>query len=195
MRDFDKLSTAANNAGKTTIMILATNTGSEPMNDQAQTAATRSAANGTGFARAIRGLALMSIVALLAACSSGDGGTDVTIGSGQSSGGGAGGSTGGDPVTVDYPVFYVKRPAPDPEDEDVTDDPRKLLRFEIGADLYTRPTASPSSPETNITQGETQGLGDVRDVDVNFDGTKVVFAMRARFIEDADEADQPTWNI
>ena len=29
----------------------------------------------------------------------------------------------------------------------------------------------------------------------NFDGSKVVFAMRAQFIEDADEEDQPTWNI
>ncbi|MET0536091.1 MAG: hypothetical protein ABW171_17885, partial [Steroidobacter sp.] len=39
------------------------------------------------------------------------------------------------------------------------------------------------------------GLGDIRDVDVNYDGSKVVFSMRARFIEDADEEDQPTWNI
>src|SRR5262249_16088556 len=32
-------------------------------------------------------------------------------------------------------------------------------------------------------------------VDVNFDGTKVIFSMRAKFIKNADEEDQPTWNI
>ncbi|MDY6945340.1 MAG: hypothetical protein SXG53_06450, partial [Pseudomonadota bacterium] len=51
------------------------------------------------------------------------------------------------------------------------------------------------APEVNLTAQQTQGLGDIRDVDVNYDGTKVVFSMRARFIEDADEQDQPTWNI
>ena len=58
-----------------------------------------------------------------------------------------------------------------------------------------RDRASPSAPEINLTAAETDGLGDIRDVDVNFDGTKVVFSMRAQFIEDADEEDQPTWNI
>ena len=188
-------------AGKTTPMTFATNTGVTPMNDQAQTAASCPPANGPGtLGRVIRGairqVILTAVVATLAACSSGDGGTDVTIGSGQGTGGGTSGSTGGDPVAVDYPVFYVKRPVPDPEDTDTpVGDVRELLRFEIGADLYTRANASPSSPETNITSGETRGLGDIRDVDVSFDGSKVVFAMRARFIEDADEEDQPTWNI
>jgi Tol biopolymer transport system component len=47
----------------------------------------------------------------------------------------------------------------------------------------------------NLTSELTEGLGDIRDVDVNYDGTKVIFSMRAQFIENADEEDQPTWNI
>ena len=58
-----------------------------------------------------------------------------------------------------------------------------------------RDRASVSAPEINLTAAETEGLGDIRDLDVNFDGTKVVFSMRAQFIEGADEEDQPTWNI
>ncbi len=131
-------------------------------------------------------LLMSAIAALLGGCDSGGGGTDVTIGSGQNM----------DPVTLDFPVFYVKRPVPDPEDDELANaDARELLRFEIGADLFMRDRASTSAPELNLTSQETQGLGDIRDVDVNYDGTKVVFSMRARFIEDADEEDQPTWNI
>ncbi|HKS54233.1 MAG TPA: hypothetical protein VJS12_03045 [Steroidobacteraceae bacterium] len=139
-------------------------------------------------ARAVRGavaLVIATACSVLAACSSGSGGTDVTIGSGQNQ----------DPVTLDFPVFYVKRPVPDPEDDMEEDDARVLRRFEIGADVYMRDRASPSSPEINLTAAQTEGLGDVRDLDVNFDGSKVVFAMRAKFIEGADEEDQPSWNI
>jgi hypothetical protein len=130
---------------------------------------------------------LMSAIAfLLGGCDSGSGGTDVTIGSGQNM----------DPVTLDFPVFYVKRPVPDPEDDELANaDARELLRFEVGADLFMRDRASTSAPEVNLTSGETQGLGDIRDVSVNYDGSKVLFSMRARFIENADEEDQPTWNI
>jgi hypothetical protein len=152
------------------------------MTDQANTEAARRRAP----AHAASALLVASLAALLGACSSGSGGTDVTIGSGQNA----------DPVTLDFPVFYVKRPTPDPEDEMLQDpDARELLRFEIGADLFMRDRASPSAPETNLTGEITGGLGDIRDVNVNFEGTKVVFAMRARFIEGADEEDQPTWNL
>jgi hypothetical protein len=125
-------------------------------------------------------------MALLVACSSGSGGEDVTIGSGQTA----------DPVTLDFPVFYVKRPVPDPDDPDLmVNDARVPNRFEIGADLFMRDRASPSAPEVNLTSTQTAGLGDIRDVDINFDGTKVLFSMRAKFIDGADEEDQPTWNV
>ncbi len=119
----------------------------------------------------------------LSACDSSTGGTDVTIGSGQNM----------DPVTLDFPVFYIKRPLPE---ENVRErDARELLRFEIGADLYMRDRASPSAADVNLTGEITQGRGDVRYLSVSFDGTKVLFSMRAPFIEGADEEDQPTWNI
>lgn len=131
-------------------------------------------------------LLMSAVAALLGGCDSGGGGTDVTIGSGQNM----------DPVTLDFPVFYVKRPVPDPEDDELANaDARELLRFEIGADLFMRDRASISAAEVNLTGDQTRGLGDVRDVDVSYDGSKVIFSMRARFIENADEEDQPTWNI
>lgn len=131
-------------------------------------------------------LAAVFAMALTACSSDGNGGTDVTIGSGQSA----------DPVTLDFPVFYVKRPVPDPDDADVMEsDARELRRFEIGADLFMRDRASPSAAEINLTAEQTTGLGDIRDLNINFDGSKIVFSMRAKFIENADEEDQPTWNI
>ncbi len=52
----------------------------------------------------------------------------MTIGSGQNM----------DPVTLDFPVFYVKRPVPDPEDERAGERRcARAARFEIGADLFT----------------------------------------------------------
>ncbi|HEU4487385.1 MAG TPA: hypothetical protein VFR96_18005 [Povalibacter sp.] len=129
-------------------------------------------------------LAALTLATLSACSSDGNGGKDVTIGSGQSA----------DPVTLDFPVFYVKQPVPDPEDEEAREDVvREPVRFMKGADLFMRDRASPSAPEVNITGEITQGNGDVRDVDVNFDGTKVIFSMRV--IEDPDAEPLPTWNI
>src|SRR5687767_9722374 len=103
-------------------------------------------------------LLMSAVAALLGGCDSGSGGTDVTVGSGQNQ----------DPVTLDFPVFYVKRPVPDPEDDELANaDARELLRFEIGADLFMRDRASTSSPEVNLTSAETQGLVDIRDVSDN----------------------------
>ena len=137
------------------------------------------------LAAAARGLSsamALACLLLLGACGGGEG-NNVTLGSGQSS----------DPVVLDFPVFYVKRPAPDPMD--APSDSRELRTFQVGADLFMRDRASPTATERNLTSAITQGLGDVSDVDVSYDGRKVVFSMRARFIEGADEEDQPTWNI
>jgi Tol biopolymer transport system component len=155
---------------------------------QAKAAAAMTDATATRGATGLMASALaIACAVFLGACSGdGSGGKDVTIGSGQSA----------DPVTLDFPVVYVKRPVPDPDDPQVmANDARILNRFEIGADLFLRDRASPSAPEINLTEQETAGLGDIRDVDINFDGTKVVFSMRAKFIEGADEEDQPTWNV
>ena len=133
-----------------------------------------------------RGGCIAGAVLLLAVagCTSSDGGGgNVAVGGGQAT----------DPVVLDFPIAYVKRPVPvagTPEP-----DARRLLDFQPGADLFVRDRASPSATDRNVTAEITQGAGDVRDVEPSFDGTKLVFAMREPLIEGADEEDQPTWNI
>ncbi|MFQ5981952.1 MAG: hypothetical protein ACE5KS_01120, partial [Woeseiaceae bacterium] len=64
-------------------------------------------------------------------------------------------------------------------------------------DLYFRDRASPRALDVNITESITQGLGDVRDVEIAYDGSTLLFAMRgpADLNLDLDDENQPTWNI
>jgi hypothetical protein len=129
-----------------------------------------------------RALRVAACVGALAACS---GGGSVDVGSGQTA----------DPATVDFPIFYVKRTIPENSDD------LRALRDTVGnADLFKRDRASPSAPETNITDRVTgadgpDALYDIKDVEVSFDGLKVVFAMRGPIDENQDEEDEPTWAI
>src|SRR5210317_1072898 len=127
-----------------------------------------------------RMLACTALAFVLSACDSGSDSNGLDLGGNQDE----------DPVVVDFPIAYVKMPVP-LEDGDL----RELNTFNIGADLYLKKRASPSAIEYNITGGFTEGLYDVRDLDVSFDGSKVVFAMRGPFDENLDEDEQPTWNI
>ncbi|HXD22234.1 MAG TPA: hypothetical protein VN613_02660, partial [Gemmatimonadaceae bacterium] len=130
----------------------------------------------TGRARALALVVVLS--AGLAACS---GGGSVNVGSGQSP----------DPATVDFPIFYVKRTIPMD-----TDDLRQLRDTAPKADLFKRARAAPGAVETNITERVTKDKNyDVKDVDVSFDGKKVVFAMRGPLDDNQDEEDPPTWEI
>jgi hypothetical protein len=126
--------------------------------------------------------AAVLLAGIVAGCTSSDGG-----------GASPGGGQDPDPVVLDFPIAYVKRPVP--ADDVATPDVRELLDFQPGADLFVRDRASPSSAERNVTVEITQGLGDVRDVEPSFDGTKLVFALHEPLIEGADPEDQPTWNI
>jgi len=129
---------------------------------------------------------LLVLLALCLSACGGGGGGGVDLAEGQ----------GPDPVVLDVPIAYVKRPVSLDDNGDLLDsDIREVTTFDIGADLFVRDRASPSAEERNVTGEITAGLGDVRDLDVSFDGTKVLFAMRAQFIENAPEEDQPTWNI
>ncbi|MBL3528578.1 MAG: hypothetical protein JMN27_13790 [gamma proteobacterium endosymbiont of Lamellibrachia anaximandri] len=96
-----------------------------------------------------------------------------------------------DPVVVDHPVAYVQRPVTGIEQEDM----RRLITFNPGADLYLRERASPSADEHNLTRQLTGGGGDVRDLQVSYDGERLLFSLRLPLIEGLDEADQPSWNI
>ncbi|MEJ2589985.1 MAG: hypothetical protein P8178_01065 [Candidatus Thiodiazotropha sp.] len=104
---------------------------------------------------------------------------------------GGGSSQEPDPVVVDKPIAYIKRPVSDTTTTDI----RVSQAFEAGGDLFLRDRASPSATEYNITGGVTGGEGDVRDVSVSFDGSKLLFSLRMPLIEGADPEDQPTWNI
>ena len=129
-------------------------------------------------------VAATTLLAALAACSSSDGGGgSITPGSGQ----------GPDPVVLDFPIAYVKRPVPAADVP--ASDVRDVLDFQPGADLFVRDRASPSAADRNVTAEITRGEGDVRGVEPSYDGTRVVFALREPLIEGADEEDQPTWNI
>jgi hypothetical protein len=123
----------------------------------------------------------IAAAAVLSGCGNG-----VGIGSGQSP----------DPVVVDVPVAYVKRPVPKNQAGLViASDLRRQRTFNIGADLFIRQRAAPSAGETNVTGAMTQGQFDVRDLEPSYDGKKIIFAMRGPFIQGAQEEDQPKWAI
>src|SRR5690606_39204813 len=123
--------------------------------------------------------------ALVAGCGGNSDGS-VGVGSGQDP----------DPVVLDFPIAYTKGPLLDADGApQVATDLRELLRFNVGTDLYVRDRASPSSEERNVTLPVTQGLGDVRGVEISPDGTTVLFAMRGPFDPNLDDDEQPTWNI
>jgi hypothetical protein len=122
----------------------------------------------------------------------------VAFGLAACGGGGVGGEQNPDPVVVDVAIAYVKRPLPvDAQNVLQGSDLRELRSFNIGADLYVRDRAAVAAVERNVTERVTQasGLYDIRDPEVSWDGSTLLFAMRGPFIEGADEEDQPTWNI
>lgn len=115
-------------------------------------------------------------------------------------GGGGGGSQDPDPVQLDLPIAYVKRPVPidaDNMNAIIPDDITTPFAFNAGAALFVRDRASPTAQEINITDrawpaGE---LYDVKDVEASYDGTKLVFAMRAPDDPNLDDDEQAKWDI
>ncbi len=123
-------------------------------------------------------------LSLLSGCGAGDGGISIAEGQGP------------DPVLVEVPIAYVKRPLPMAGMGGVAaEEAERLLVFEVGADLFLRERASPTAAERNLTAAITQGMGDVRDVEVSFDGERLLFAMRGPFQPGLADEDQPRWNI
>jgi hypothetical protein len=131
--------------------------------------------------------ALVAALFVLGACDGANQG--VQIGNGQTP----------DPVIIDFPIAFVKAPLLFDEDDGtlVQTDVRELITFDFGADLYFKDRASPSSDAVNITGAVTQGMGAIRDVEMAFDGSAIVFAMRTPvdLNLDLDDENQPTWNI
>ena len=153
-------------------------------------------------------IALSSAIAIIlsAGCDTSDGINESSRGSGNA----GGGSQAPDPVVVDFPIAFVERPIPMDEDGNfVPDDVMDPVAFNPGARLIIKDRASVPANETVITEGvfppvddmnpdtvdTEEPLYDVKDVETSSDGTKLIFAMRAPEIPDADDDEQPTWNI
>jgi hypothetical protein len=112
-----------------------------------------------------------------------------------------------DPVVVENPVAFVKRPLLFNNDGTQlrAQDLREPDAFRPGARLLLKANASPGASARDISSAAFAGpeflnddgalLYDVKDLDVSYDGTRLLFAMRAPAIEDADDDEQPTWNI
>ncbi len=144
---------------------------------------TRQNREGTSIAAKLA--AVLSVSAFIVACDGANQG--VQIGNGQQA----------DPVVIDFPIAYVKAPIPvDDNGEFEQSDLREQITFEPGGDLYFKDRASPSALDVNITERVTQGMGAVRDVEMAYDGSAVLFAMRYPFDPNVDVEDQvPTWNL
>lgn len=95
------------------------------------------------------------------------------------------------------PVVYVKRVTPLEDDSTVlmTHDLTELDAFYPGASLMLRAVASPNVAEQALTAGLFDEPIDIKDLSASYDGKRLLFALRAPEIEDADEDEQPTWNI
>lgn len=131
----------------------------------------------------------------LSACSGGSGSSDSSEG--------LGGSQNPDPVLVDFPLAYVKRDLLLDDNGDLlTSSVRMATQFFPGAELLIRDRASPSAPETSLTNGifpddedGNPAQYDVKDLAVAFDGSQLAFAMRAPRDPDLDDDEQPRWNL
>ena len=133
---------------------------------------------------AIRMIAMLMVSALVVACSRGDG---VQIGTGQTP----------DPVVIDFPIAYIKSPVPT-DDNGIFEqtDLREQITFDFGADLFFRDRAAVGAEAINITGEISQGMAAIRDVEIDYDGSRLLFAMRMPFDPNVDEDDQVvTWNI
>lgn len=101
-----------------------------------------------------------------------------------------------DPRLGQSPVAYVQRTVPLDDDEVML--PRNELEpvaFFPGAALMIRDAASPQAAERNLSLRLFAEPHDVRDLSPSFDGRRLLFSLRAPEIPDADDEDQPRWNI
>lgn len=109
-----------------------------------------------------------------------------------------GGGQDPDPLVQDYGIAYVMRPVVTDANGDPVPAPdaRRIEDHVPGGDLYYRDLASPSAPVRNITGALTGGIGDVKDVEVSYDGTKLLFSVHLDEPNPNDPfIDQEKWNV
>jgi hypothetical protein len=115
-----------------------------------------------------------------------------------SCGGGGGEGQGPDPLAIDIPIAFVERPIPIDDSNSVEiESILEPVMFNGGAKLFLRERASQTANSTNITDRQfgTGSMYDVKDVEVSYDGLKLIFSMRAPQDENLVEALRAKWNI
>lgn len=140
-----------------------------------------------------RGLLPLLLANFLTACGGGGDGGNVTLTTNNQ---------GADPVLLEVPVAYVKRPLT----EDVPD-VRDPLAFFPGAELYVRERAATTAQDIDVTAliraavAEEEGVApdaialDIKGVESAFGGKTLIFAVRA-VPEPVDaNLDDTTWNL
>ena len=137
-------------------------------------------------------LTILTLAALLGACTGG-GGDNITLTSS---------SQADDPVVLEIPVAYIRRPLPDSPA-----DLRDPLEFEPGARLFVKDRSAISADEFEITEqiinlvAEEEGVAseqlaiDIKGLESSYDGKTVVFA--ARVVPEPIDAnlENTTWNL
>jgi hypothetical protein len=116
-----------------------------------------------------------------------------------------------DPVLVEYPVVYIERNVfvnneedePEMADFSLTDP----VTFNPGANLLIKNNAFAESPAISLTndlfsilESEDNSTSqedriDIRDLSASEDGQQFLVSIRAPELPDADESEQPKWNI
>lgn len=141
-----------------------------------------------------KGFATIGLLMALTACSGGGGGGDrITLASGDQA---------EDPVVLEVPIAYVRRPVP--EDSIDLRDP---LAFNPGATLLVRERSAATAEEIDLTpqlravvaeelQVEADTLAvDVKDLESSYDGNTLLFAARIVPEPVAANLEQTTWNL
>ncbi len=124
-------------------------------------------------------LLLVSAPFILTACGGGSGSAD----------------DGADPGVLEVPIAFIKRPIPtDSQGQPVQLDFRDPRFFTEGGDVFLRDNSSAVARETNITAALTGGMGDVKGLNVSFDGKRIIFSLRL-FDPNPNDDDTPSWNI
>ncbi|MGB1262019.1 MAG: hypothetical protein ACPG52_03820 [Cognaticolwellia sp.] len=115
-----------------------------------------------------------------------------------------------DPVLEEYPVVYIERSLDTDFSEEINQPARfpvfEPTTFNAGAKLYIKANATPEALVTELSADLFSGNDadnsealpqaiDIRDLSVSPDGQEFLVSIRAPEIEDADDDEQPTWNI
>lgn len=139
-------------------------------------------------------LPLTALLAVLVACGGGGGsGGSVTL---------ASGGQDEDPVVLEIPVAYVRRPLPEQPG-----DLRDPLAFNPGAELLVRERAATTADEVNVTGqlaeivaaetgADAAALAiDIKDLESSYDGSTLVFAARVVPEPVAANLENTSWNL